>query len=174
MSRRHFKFKKSYRDQLMQSADAQRYYATFAPDEKRATADAHVEGAYSAIPAKRERAAPKPSNEPTEAEIQRAILNLLKVHPKVAFAGRFNRGMVPSSYTNAQGQTRESYTQFNTLRGFPDIHGCLKGGKAIYIEVKRPGRKPTEDQAEFLERAATAGAFTMVATSADQVAEALR
>ena len=163
-------FKPSLREQMRQSLAAQKWLAAGAPDEKKAIAAAHLAGMEAGqLPPVRHRAAPKPSTEPTEKEIQSAILDYLRLHPKVAFVGRFNRGVMQSSY-----QGRESYVQFNTLRGFPDIHGCLKGGRALYIEVKRPGRKPTEDQAAFLAKAEAAGALAITATSAEQVAEALR
>ena len=130
--------------------------------------DPALQSSYDALiggmPKQRQRAVSKPSLEPTEREIQKAILDFLRVHPKVAWAHRFNRGMMPSSYNG-----RESYTQFNTCRGFSDIHFLLKGGRAGYCEVKRPGRKPTEDQAEFLQRCTDAGALAFVASDCEQV-----
>lgn len=103
--------------------------------------------------------------EPLEKDIQKAILAYLQAHPKVAFVGRFNSGTAVAS--DNYGKTR--YTRFNTLRGFPDIHGCLIGGRALYLEVKRPGGKETADQAEFILRAACAGATADVVTSVDEV-----
>lgn len=99
--------------------------------------------------------------EPLEKDIQKEILAYLQAHPKVAFAGRFNSGTAVAS--DNYGKTR--YTRFNTLRGFPDIHGCLKGGRALYIEVKRPGGLATIDQTTFILNAQNAGAIAFIAHS---------
>ena len=101
---------------------------------------------------------------PLEKEIQRAILQALRLHPRVAFVGRFNRGVMQSSY-----QGRDSYTQFNTVPGFPDIHGMLKGGAAFYIEVKRPSWGKLDDkQRNFLGIIASNQGRCGVATSVDE------
>ncbi len=110
-----------------------------------------------------------PSLEATEREIQKSILDYLRAHPKVAWAHRFNRGMVRSEYNG-----RESFTQFNTCKGFSDIHFLLKGGRAGYCEVKRPGGKLTDDQAAFLKDCTAGGALAFMATSAQDVANALK
>lgn len=116
-----------------------------------------------AVPEKRERRKPA-DGKPLERDIQRAILDYLHRHPKVATVGRFNSGAAMGTYNN-----RVSYTRFNTIPGFPDIHGLLKGGRALYIEVKRPGQKPTAQQAAFLQDAAYGGALAFVATSVEDV-----
>lgn len=103
----------------------------------------------------------RPSAEPLEGDIQRAIIKYLAVHPKVAFVGRFNSGVAVA--TDNHGNTR--YTRYNTIKGFPDIHFLLKGGRAGYCEVKRPGRKLTPDQALFLSAAEAAGALAFMAVS---------
>ena len=100
---------------------------------------------------------------PLEKDIQRAILAALRLHPCIAFVGRFNRGVMQSTY-----QGRDSYTQFNTVPGFPDIHGMLKGGAAFYIEVKRPGKKPDDTQANFLASVTRHGGIAGVATSVEE------
>ena len=164
MARKSLRFKPSHKDVLRANDAAVRFLAAGRPVPHEL---------LNNVAPKRERAVPKPSVEPTEQEIQRAILDYLRQDRRVAFVGRFNRGTISSSYTNAQGRTSESYVRFNTIRGFPDIHGCLKGGRALYVEVKRPGRKPTEDQADFLEQATKAGALAFVACSIDDVITAL-
>ena len=104
---------------------------------------------------------------PLEKEIQTAILEAIEFRRDLVFVGRFNRGQAVA--TNAHGETR--YTPFNTVKGFPDIHGLLVGGKAFYIEVKRPPphyRKPDDDQQKFLDDARVAGAYAGVATSVEE------
>ena len=109
------------------------------------------------------RVMPKDLGAPLEKDILRACIRALRAHPRVAFVGRFNRGVMQSTY-----QGRDSYTQFNTVPGFPDIHGMLKGGAAFYIEVKRPGRKPDDRQAHFLTGIIEYGGTAGVATSVEE------
>lgn len=91
----------------------------------------------------------------------RAILQYLCLRPDVAFAGRFNRGMM-----EVRGGR---WVQFNTVPGFPDIHGCMHDGRALYIEVKMARGRLTADQKSFLDIASAAGALAFVARSVDDV-----
>lgn len=122
------------------------------------------------LPPKRERVR-RPSDgqavAPTEKEIQTSILEAIRLRRDLVFVGRFNRGQAVS--TDEHGSTR--YTPFNTVPGFPDIHGLLVGGKAFYIEIKRPPpnyRRPTPEQQNFLDEARNAGAYAGVATSVEE------
>lgn len=116
------------------------------------------------IRAPRKRAAPGADGMPLEADIQKAIMGFLRLHPKVVFVGRFNSGQA------VEGNRR---IWFNTCPGFPDIHGLLTDGRALYVEVKRHDGRVTDDQKRFLERAANAGAVALVARSVDDVMGAL-
>lgn len=107
---------------------------------------------------------------PYEKEIQTAILQALKLRKDVIFAGRFNRGTAVDR--DQWGHTR--YTQFNTVKGFPDIHGLLVGGRAFYIEVKRPGSgRESTDQRAFLDKVLGAGALAGVAHSVEEAMQIL-
>ena len=117
------------------------------------------------IRAPRKRAAPGVDGMPLEADIQKAIMGFLRLHPKVVFVGRFNSGQA------VEGNRR---IWFNTCPGFPDIHGLLDDGRALYVEVKRHNGVVTGDQKRFLERAAGAGAVAIVARSVDDVMAALQ
>lgn len=104
---------------------------------------------------------------PLEKDIQKTILAALKLDKRVVFVGRFNRGQAVA--TDAYGGTR--YTPFNSVPGFPDIHGLLIGGRAFYIEVKRPPpfyEKPKPDQRAFIDAAKAGGAAAGVATSVEE------
>lgn len=57
--------------------------------------------------------------------------------------------------------------------GLPDIM-AVANGRLLAVEVKQPGRSPTAIQRLWLERLAAHGAVTLVATSVDDVLEALR
>jgi len=104
---------------------------------------------------------------PLEKDIQKAIIAFLSAHPKISIYGRFNSGTAITG--DAQGNTR--YTRFNSIKGFPDIHGMLKGGRAVYIEVKRPGGRVSDEQQEFIDKVSAHGAVAFVAYSVDDVIE---
>lgn len=160
--KRRFGFKPKLRDQLRSNHAALSFMALGAPEEKREVAETMVARMTAAIPpAPKKRAAPIPTGEPLEKDILRECLAALRAHPAVAFVGRFNRGAVVSG--DQHGATR--YTSFNSVPGFPDIHGMLEGGRAFYIETKRRGKKPDDRQANFLATITACGGIAGVATS---------
>ncbi len=55
-----------------------------------------------------------------------------------------------------------------------DIAGWMPDGRALHIEVKRPGENPTEDQRAFLENAKKSGCVAFVARSVDDVISNLK
>lgn len=59
--------------------------------------------------------------------------------------------------------------------GLPDIHVVIPqlGGRAVWIEAKRPGLSPTKLQAATIERLRAAGAIAFVAHSAAEAIKAL-
>jgi hypothetical protein len=154
----------SLREALEQSLAAQKFLAGSAPAEKRDIAAEQIARLENELRARAARRWQPRNVEQSEADIQRAILRYLRLHPKVEFAGRFNRGAVAATYKG-----RTSFVRFNTIEGFPDIHGLLRDGRALYVEVKRPGARPTEAQQQFIERAVRAGAVAIVATSLEDV-----
>lgn len=56
-----------------------------------------------------------------------------------------------------------------SLKGVPDITGVLPGGRALYIEVKKPKGVVSTHQKEFIRRATEAGALAFVARSPQDV-----
>lgn len=58
--------------------------------------------------------------------------------------------------------------------GHPDLCGFLMHGRALYIEVKRPGKKLTVEQYAFARTAGRFGALHIVASSVEDVERALR
>lgn len=155
----------SHRDHLLQVNGADAFYAAMAGVPPQA---------QNVVPPKRDRVRRPVDGKPEaplEKDIQRTILEALALRRDVVFVGRFNRGQAVA--TNGYGDTR--YTPFNTVPGFPDIHGMLLGGKAFYIEVKRPHPnyvKPSTEQQHFLDTARNGGAKAGVATSLEE-AEAI-
>lgn len=165
--RRSIGFNPSLQDQRRANLAAQKAMVT----EHTSEAGRRNLAAFEAsVKPKRERAkTSQPSLIPLERDVQRAIIEYLSAHRSVAFYGRFNSGTAITG--DAQGNTR--YTRFNTIKGFPDIHGMMKGGRALYIEVKRPGGKLTDEQAEFLKKVRDSGGIGFMAESVEDVAVAL-
>ncbi len=98
-----------------------------------------------------------------------AIRALLRVHPRVAWFERMNSGAGRLAY----GDGRTSQFMRFGFAGCPDIIGMLKGGRALYIEVKRPSGTVRPEQAAFIDLAARHGAAALVARSVDDVVRAL-
>lgn len=139
------------------------------------------------------------SRQRPEKAIQRAILDWLATVPGV-MAWKSGSGAFRMSYRDRAGQTRERFVVMGK-RGVSDIVGWMQwpqviagedalrlryGGpmrqspaigdwiaRFLAIEVKRPGEKPTPDQAAFLEAVQAAGGIGIVATCVDDVASAL-
>ena len=114
-----------------------------------------------------------------EADILRAILAHCNRLPGVML-WRANRGAITATY---KGTTR--FVRFGGLPGMSDLigwktwtprrdavgHILVLPPLAVFvaIEVKRPGMKPTPQQAAFLELVRQAGGLAIVATSVEDV-----
>ena len=101
----------------------------------------------------------------SESEIQKAILAYLLSHPRVMDAWRNNTGAV---------KRPGRYIRFSRP-GISDILGYFdKGGKIIAIEVKAPGKKPTQAQIAFVDMVDAAGGLGMFAESVQEVEDAMK
>src|SRR4051812_16746638 len=96
-----------------------------------------------------------------EGEAQAAILNYLAA--KRVFAVRLNNQPI---YDPKRGVFRA--LPKHTPKGLPDIL-VVKNGNAIFLEVKRPDGKLSEEQHEFGRGAMLAGADYHVVHSIDDV-----
>jgi hypothetical protein len=114
-------------------------------------------------PEPKKRAPAKPSKEPSEAQIQRAIMAMLWHHPKVASHWRQNSGTFAER--NRDGSTR--YIRANTARGMSDIMGVLKDGRTLAIEVKSRTGRMRPGQEEFLQTIRQAGGVAGVCRSVE-------
>lgn len=101
----------------------------------------------------------------TEQQIQKAILDYLKLKRYVVFKHR-NVGIYKKS-TN-------SYIplSFGEI-GISDIIGCSPEGKFVAIEVKKHGGVATEAQKDFLKRIEQNGGISLLAYSIDDVMNVL-
>ena len=120
------------------------------------------------VPDAKPRAPRQASTEPSEAQILKAIMQLLHKHPKVGRAWRQNSG---TATYESNGKTR--YVRSNTAKGMSDIMGILKDGRTLAIEVKSAKGVVMAHQHEFLNSIAIAGGIAFVARSVDDVVDRL-
>jgi hypothetical protein len=122
-------------------------------------------------PKKRVKREPQPAEqrEPSEAEILRAIVQLLKRHPRVAQCWRINSGTFAER--NRDGSTR--YIRANTAKGMSDIMGVLRDGRTLAIEVKSRTGRMRPGQEEFLASIRSAGGVAGVCRSVDDAVKLL-
>lgn len=106
--------------------------------------------------------------EPTESDIQSAIMRALKIHPAVAWFGRFNSG----AQVVGEGK-KKRFIRFSSVKGLSDILGQLTDGRTLAIEVKRPSGRVSEDQSAFIEKVQGANGIAFIARSVSDVFEAL-
>jgi hypothetical protein len=105
----------------------------------------------------------KPSGQPTEAQVLKAVMALLKRHPKVSQCWRQNSGTFQER--NRDGSVR--YIRANTQRGMSDIMGVLKDGRTLAIEVKSATGRMRPGQEEFLATIRQAGGVAGVCRSVE-------
>jgi len=111
----------------------------------------------SSLPPSRAPAAPAASSSTPERAIQAAIIAYLRANQ--FYVLRLNAGALP----NKQGRP---------VRMLPA--GCLdllaiKAGRATFVEVKRPGKMPTERQRLMMAELRTYGARCICATSVEEL-----
>jgi hypothetical protein len=122
-------------------------------------------------PKKRAKREPQPAEqrEPSEAEILRAIIQLLHRHPRVAQAWRQNSGTFQER--NRDGSVR--YIRANTQKGMSDIMGVLRDGRTLAIEVKSRTGRMRPGQEEFLQTIRSAGGVAGVCRSVEDALKLL-
>ena len=106
--------------------------------------------------------------EPREAQVLRAVLQVLAHHPRVAWAHRMQSGAGRLVRKGGASQ----FLRFG-FPGCPDVLGQLRTGQVLAVECKRPSGKTTDEQAAFLRLVADHGGVALVARSADDVVAAL-
>lgn len=122
----------------------------------------------------------------SEAQLQRAILEALHFNRILAWpvdaGAKKMRGKALKGMKLLGGDSK-ACTAFmkkgkgDAPVGFPDIVGVLPGGRALFIEVKRPAGigqdkgRPTPEQRHFIAIAVKAGAAAGFAWSVDDALE---
>lgn len=94
----------------------------------------------------------------TEKQIQDQMIEWLSLQRDV-FVWRQNAGM---SIRKTKGKSH--VFRAASIDGISDIIGMI-GGHFLAVEVKRPGKKPTLNQEEFIGRVKKYGGFALVSTS---------
>lgn len=102
-----------------------------------------------------------------EQSLLNAIIHYLSLHGFKVW--RQNQGGVKTEY---KGKPR--FFRFSYCKGISDIIGVSPSGKFTAIEVKRPGKKPTDDQAEFIEDVQRLGGHACVAYGIEDVEDIVR
>lgn len=104
---------------------------------------------------------------PMEKDIQKAIMDRLKWLPGVSFE-RQNTGAVSVPSVNG---SKARHIRFSEP-GAPDIR-CYVDGKALAIEVKRPGGRQRPSQAEWQAKHAAGGVVYRIVTSIEEALAAV-
>jgi len=100
-----------------------------------------------------------------EKDVLSAVLELLAVHPRVAFAYRQNVG----GFYNAAGQ----YVACG-FAGCADIIGMMKDGRYLAIEVKGSRGKASEEQLAFIFKVRNNGGVGLIAYAVDDLVRGLQ
>lgn len=78
------------------------------------------------------------------------------------------RGHYARNHTVGQFYTKYGAVIHVGTHGESDIDGHRKDGRAIYLEVKIPGKRPRPDQLQFLEAMRNSGAIAGWCTSVEE------
>ncbi len=107
---------------------------------------------------------PRVNNGPTEAQVLKSVLAYLRRHPDVASVERSQSGL----FVEGNRTIRVGFV------GKLDVSGFMKRGARYFeIEVKKPGKKPTEAQAARIAKVKANGGISGFVTSIEETAALL-
>jgi hypothetical protein len=112
----------------------------------------------AATASRRPRRGPNP-----ETALHDLIARALRIHPAVAWLVRMNTGQ----FEIDGRRIRAAFV------GCPDLLGQMSTGELLAVEVKRPGRGPTTEQAAVLSRISKHGGFACCAHSTAEALDAV-
>ena len=105
----------------------------------------------------------KPKKASPEKAVQKAIQQAFRLRYNIALV-HVDSGAAGMRQGMARGQGGHSATP----SGFPDLVGVVPpSGRAVYVEVKAPGNKPTPTQTAMLELLRNKGAVAFWADSVE-------
>lgn len=99
-----------------------------------------------------------------EKTIQNKIVDWLNLQRFVDIAFQNDQFPIPG---------RKLHNRFRP-KGFSDVGGNFSGGRAFYIEVKRPHEDATKDQRKFLNQRRGCGTFAETVRSLEELQFLLR
>jgi len=102
---------------------------------------------------------------PLEAEIQPDVRKALEAHPRVGWIARINSAAGRLLYPDGSASR---WMRFGFI-GCSDYIGQLICGRFLAVEIKRPGKGPTDDQGAFLDNVRKYGGVAFVARNAGDV-----
>ena len=106
---------------------------------------------------------PKKARAHPERDVQRAICDLFRMRYNIHFVHIDAGGAGWRSVESGGGRGHSGIPA-----GFPDLLGVIPpSGRAIYVEVKAPGGKPTPAQLHYLDMVRSRGAVAFWADSTD-------
>jgi len=118
---------------------------------------------------------------PKEKDVQQAIIEYLGHEQSLGRVVYFKRNNGGGMEREHKGTKR--WTWFYMLympgekmksRDYPDIDGLLSDGRALFLEVKRPGGNVRDGQARFIELAAAHGAAAGIVESVEDALKVVR
>lgn len=122
--------------------------------------------ALAQVQPKRRRRGTVKKLEPKEVDLQRVILEALRLHPRVADIERIN--VLAGRLLGKDGKAGRFVR--SCRKGNVDLQGMAIDGKKIAIEVKRPSTRMdvSDEQRAFLDAVRAAGGYAGVATSVEE------
>jgi hypothetical protein len=105
-----------------------------------------------------------------ETALVRACLAFLEL--RGAFVWRNQSRVMRMQYTRKDGRVDDRLMRFG-IPGASDIIGVLRGGRLIAVECKVGKNKPSQMQADFLQRVRERGGVAVVAYTVDDVQDAI-
>jgi len=100
-----------------------------------------------------------------EGTLEDQIMDLLLMHPKVAFAKVNTSGVV---------KRKGHWITIGNIPGLADIDGMLKGGRFFCIEVKKPLEEPTKEQFDFMSMVNMGGGLAFWTDNLQDVIDTLK
>jgi len=173
MTKRYVRFRPGLKQQVQRNIASLRAQGIEPPESLLAIAEEYM-------PAKRQQRKPlsradSVHKEPLERDILKAVIQVLRYHPRVIKVLRMNSG--GAMYRDRQGH--DSLVLFSS-EPVPDIHVLLRTPPQIgWIEIKRPSFKAPRDareerQARFLEDVRKAGGIGAFVRSVEEALDAIK
>lgn len=104
----------------------------------------------------------------TESNVVAACMDYLL--QKGHYVWRNNTGVTKAEYEMKDGTVKKRFWRAGVV-GSSDILGIAKDGKMIAVECKKPGKKTTEAQDEFLQKIDKRGGYAIIAFGIDELQE---